>query len=288
MDRARGDDDPRAGLQVPALAGRRRVPAGRERDRDAAASGAAAPPATSAARTTASFAYNSGMSAEQLARMIVEAQPCVVLTGAGVSTESGIPDFRSRDRASGREYDPMEYATIDAFRARPGEGLGLLREARSGVLAQREAERRPPRARRARAPRARRGGRHAERRPAARGGRARGGDRGARLDPDRRAASSAATASRSSGVLELLAACRRARDCGAVLKPDVVMFGELLPAGAIERGIRARAPRRPAARRRLVARGLPGRRSAGGRARRPAAGSRSSTAGRRRTTAVPT
>jgi NAD-dependent deacetylase len=54
------------------------------------------------------------MSAECLAALIVESQPCVVLTGAGVSTESGIPDFRSPTRIWVR-YDPMEYATIEAF-----------------------------------------------------------------------------------------------------------------------------------------------------------------------------
>jgi len=32
---------------------------------------------------------------DALAELIRERQPCVVLTGAGVSTESGIPDFRS-------------------------------------------------------------------------------------------------------------------------------------------------------------------------------------------------
>jgi NAD-dependent deacetylase len=42
----------------------------------------------------------------------------VVLTGAGASTESGVPDFRS---ASGiwAEFDPREYATLGAFRRDP-------------------------------------------------------------------------------------------------------------------------------------------------------------------------
>jgi NAD-dependent deacetylase len=53
-----------------------------------------------------------------LARLIVENQPCVVLTGAGVSTESGIPDFRS-PTGIWAQFDPREYATLGAFRRDP-------------------------------------------------------------------------------------------------------------------------------------------------------------------------
>ena len=58
------------------------------------------------------------MSVERLAELMRERQPCVVLTGAGVSTESGIPDFRSPTGIWAR-YDPMEYASIDAFQRDP-------------------------------------------------------------------------------------------------------------------------------------------------------------------------
>jgi NAD-dependent deacetylase len=53
-----------------------------------------------------------------LAELIRATQPCVVLSGAGVSTESGIPDFRS---AGGiwAQYDPYEVASIDAFHRDP-------------------------------------------------------------------------------------------------------------------------------------------------------------------------
>src|SRR4029078_7714426 len=52
------------------------------------------------------------------AELIEANQPCVALTGAGISTESGVPDFRS---ASGvwAEYDPYEVASIDGFRQDP-------------------------------------------------------------------------------------------------------------------------------------------------------------------------
>jgi NAD-dependent deacetylase len=55
---------------------------------------------------------------ERLGELIRERGPAVVLTGAGISTESGIPDFRSPTGIWAR-YDPQEYATIDAFRADP-------------------------------------------------------------------------------------------------------------------------------------------------------------------------
>jgi NAD-dependent deacetylase len=54
-------------------------------------------------------------SIHRLAELVRGRQPCVVLTGAGISTESGIPDFRS-PTGIWAEYDPMEYATISAFR----------------------------------------------------------------------------------------------------------------------------------------------------------------------------
>jgi NAD-dependent deacetylase len=53
-----------------------------------------------------------------LAELITSRQPCVVLTGAGVSTESGIPDFRS-PTGIWAEVDPMEYASLRAFREDP-------------------------------------------------------------------------------------------------------------------------------------------------------------------------
>lgn len=49
-----------------------------------------------------------------LAELIRSNQPCIALTGAGVSTASGIPDFRS---ASGiwAQHDPHEVVSIEGF-----------------------------------------------------------------------------------------------------------------------------------------------------------------------------
>jgi NAD-dependent deacetylase len=54
----------------------------------------------------------------RLATLIHDNQPCVALTGAGASTESGIPDFRS-PTGIWVEFNPLEYATLGAFRRDP-------------------------------------------------------------------------------------------------------------------------------------------------------------------------
>jgi len=56
--------------------------------------------------------------ADDLATLLRERGPAVVLTGAGMSTESGIPDFRSA-QGIWAEVDPFEVASIDAFRRDP-------------------------------------------------------------------------------------------------------------------------------------------------------------------------
>ena len=64
---------------------------------------------------------------EQAADIIVRSQLTLALTGAGVSVESGIPDFRS---AGGlwAKFDPAEYATITAFQSNPEKVWEMLRE----------------------------------------------------------------------------------------------------------------------------------------------------------------
>ncbi len=54
-----------------------------------------------------------------LARRIRDARSVVALTGAGISVPSGIPDFRTPGTGLWENVDPMEVAHIDAWRADP-------------------------------------------------------------------------------------------------------------------------------------------------------------------------
>jgi NAD-dependent deacetylase len=79
------------------------------------------------------------VSAVELAALIADRQPCVVLTGAGVSTESGIPDFRS-ETGIWADVDPFDVASIQAFRRDPvrvwsfyAARIHLLRDAEPNV-----------------------------------------------------------------------------------------------------------------------------------------------------------
>ena len=174
------------------------------------------------------------MSAARLADLLRERQPCVVLTGAGVSTESGIPDFRS-PQGLWAQFDPFEYGSIEAFRADP-EKVWRFYAPRFSVLTEAEpnaAHRALARLEEAGLVRAvvtqnidllheRAGSRevvevHGSIRTSSCPG------CGATYPLPR--------------VLELLEGSEvpRCPDCGAVLKPDVVFFGELLPEDAIDR-----------------------------------------------------
>lgn len=50
-----------------------------------------------------------------LAEMIKESKSSVVFTGAGMSTESGLQDFRSADRGMWNKRNPIELADIEAM-----------------------------------------------------------------------------------------------------------------------------------------------------------------------------
>jgi NAD-dependent deacetylase len=172
----------------------------------------------------------------ELASLVLERQPVIALTGAGISTESGIPDFRS---ASGlwAQYDPMEYATIRAFRRDPVKvwefyalRFSVLTHAlpNAGHVALAELERR--------------GlikaivtqnidGLH----------QSAGSEDVLEVHGSIRTASCLDCGKRVP--LEEVVASLRDRPappcprCGAVLKPDVVMFGELLPVAEMDRAV---------------------------------------------------
>jgi len=56
---------------------------------------------------------------ERLAELIRGAETVVALTGAGISVPSGIPDFRSPGTGLWETVDPMEVAHIEVFRREP-------------------------------------------------------------------------------------------------------------------------------------------------------------------------
>lgn len=183
------------------------------------------------------------MSAAALAALVRERQPCVVLTGAGVSTESGIPDFRS-DTGIWADVDPFEVASIAAFRRDPVRVWGFYRE-RIGVL--RDAE--PNAAHVALAELERRGllagviTQNIDTLHERAGNRevveVHGSIRSARC-------LRCLWAEPAEAVLEQLetSPVPSCPHCGDVLKPGVVLFGELLPGAAMERATQlARAAR---------------------------------------------
>jgi NAD-dependent deacetylase len=174
------------------------------------------------------------VSAAHLAELIRERQPCVVLTGAGVSTESGIPDFRS---ASGiwAQYDPMEYATIEAFRRDPVKVWDFYAR-RLEVL--RHAE--PNAAHLALAALERDGyveavvTQNIDRLHERAGSRDVVEVHGSIRTSTCPACGEQASFDEVAAMLETAPAPTCAR-CGSVLKPDVVMFGELMPEAATAR-----------------------------------------------------
>jgi NAD-dependent deacetylase len=167
---------------------------------------------------------------ERLAELIRTTQPCLVLTGAGISTESGIPDFRS---AGGiwATYDPMEVASIAGFRRDPSRAWEFYAQ-RLAVLADAE----PNDGHRALARLEELGFVNAVVTQNVDGLHQRAGSRDV-LEVHGSIRGAVCLACGASvgfeRVLELLPlpVC----ECGEVLKPGVVMFGELLSVGALER-----------------------------------------------------
>ncbi len=171
--------------------------------------------------------------AERLADLIRESSCTVALTGAGISVPSGIPDFRTPGEGIWEKVDPMEVAHIDAFRRDPARFWGFYRE-RLQML----GDKQPNGAHLALA--------ELERRGLLEGvitqnidtlhGKA-GSERVIEVHGSIRTASCQGCGDEvpMGDVVGLFgedgaAICSR---CGGYVKPDVVLFGELLPAEAI-------------------------------------------------------
>ncbi len=174
------------------------------------------------------------MSVEALAALLRERQPCVVLTGAGISTESGIPDFRSQS-GIWADVDPMEVASLRAFTRDPERVWGFYRQRMHLLL---EAE--PNDGHRALAELERRGLVQAVVTQNIDTLHSRAGSQDV-IEVHgsiRRAVCLRCHWSQSlDGVLAQLErlSAPLCAECGEVLKPDVVLFGELLPAAELER-----------------------------------------------------
>jgi NAD-dependent deacetylase len=171
----------------------------------------------------------------RLAELIRENQPCVVLTGAGVSTESGIPDFRS-PTGIWAQFDPLEYATLGAFRRDPAK-IWRFYAPRFAMLT--EAE--PNRAHLALAELERRGlvGAIVTQNIDLLHERA-GSQKVVEVHGSIATSTCPACGARYelAQVVPLIEAGEGAPHCpacGAILKPDVVFFDELLPPDAIDR-----------------------------------------------------
>ena len=177
------------------------------------------------------------MSAAELAGLISSAGSVVALTGAGISVPSGIPDFRSPQTGLWANVDPMKVAHIDAWRRDPATFWGFYGQ-RFAVLDGKE----PNGAHHALVELERRGALDAVITQNIDGLHAAAGTQ----DPIEVHGSVATASCLGCGASYPLAEVRERLDadaegvprcdCGRPLKPDVVLFGELLPEADIQRG----------------------------------------------------
>jgi NAD-dependent deacetylase len=172
---------------------------------------------------------------ERLAELLGRSLRAVALTGAGVSVPSGIPDFRTPGTGLWANVDPMEVAHIDVFERDPERFWSYYRPRFSSL-----GDKEPNRAHEALA--------ELERRGLIEGVITQNIDRLHRAAGSENVievhgsieTSSCTACGTSFGLEEMdtlfdergVALCA---DCGGAVKPDVVLFGEMLPLEAIER-----------------------------------------------------
>jgi NAD-dependent deacetylase len=71
---------------------------------------------------------------QKAAQDILQSKKTIAFTGAGISVESGIPDFRGA-QGIWQKYDPEEYAHIHAFYSNPDKVWLMLKEMFSLIMA---------------------------------------------------------------------------------------------------------------------------------------------------------
>jgi NAD-dependent deacetylase len=176
-------------------------------------------------------------SVEHLAELIRGSQCTVALTGAGISVPSGIPDFRSPGTGLWENVDPMEVAHIDVFRRDPQRFWSYYRP-RFGMLTEKQPN--PAHAVLA----------ELESRGLLDAVITQNIDRLHRKAGSRRVIEVHGTIETSSCLdceasyaLDLVedlfddAGVARCSGCGGPVKPDVVLFGELLPERAMDEAV---------------------------------------------------
>jgi NAD-dependent deacetylase len=170
-----------------------------------------------------------------LAELVRASRCTVALTGAGVSVPSGIPDFRTPEKGLWVNVDPMEVAHIDVFESDPARFWSYYRPRFHSL-----ADKRPNGAHEALA--------ELERRGLLEGVITQNVDRLHRAVGSRNVVevhgsietSTCRGCGASYGLGEVdslfdddgVAACA---SCDGAVKPDVVLFGEMLPEGAMTR-----------------------------------------------------
>ena len=172
----------------------------------------------------------------RLAELVREANSAVALTGAGISVPSGIPDFRSPGTGIWEKVDPMEVAHIDAFRSDPAQFWSFYGQRFASLR-----DKRPNGAHEALVELERRGLLDAVVTQNIDQLHRKAGTRNL-VEVHGTIATSSCLACRARFELEEVRGRLGADaegvprcDCGEPLKPDVVLFGELLPEDALAR-----------------------------------------------------
>ena len=74
---------------------------------------------------------------EKAAKLIVNSKKIVALTGAGMSTESGIADFRSPGTGLWEKVDPYEFASIDSYLSNSTRNFDFMLETGKAIFSAR-------------------------------------------------------------------------------------------------------------------------------------------------------